>query len=142
MSRKFKSRRVTLTILLVLWLSVQPIVIGVSPAWGFVLPHGHITNGVMTNADWQAHAREHRLGSPSGVLYAARCDGTGVKDTSPILASLTAAQGLLAVLAFDATAQNRVLEIPAPGMRSARLMLHVFSVHEMFFSPLHPPPNV
>src|SRR5581483_10267177 len=77
-------RQVILTILFVLWLSVEAAVIGLTPAWGWILPHEHITRGVLTLSDWERHLQEHLRGE---YVLAVRCDVPRT-DTPTVVASI------------------------------------------------------
>jgi hypothetical protein len=141
MSRQVSPRRVALTSLFVVWLSVQSAVIGLSPAWGFVLPHSHITVGTMTETDWQAHYRQHQFGAHASVFYKAHCE---IPDAvrGAVLASIPDAEGALSTLSVLSIAlPNLQTELPLSYTPCGNLLPREFSAFEWYAPPLHPPPN-
>ena len=142
MLRQKQKLQIGLTCFFVMWLSIQFVVLGVSPRWGFVLPHEHITRGVVTTADWEEHALEHERGLETGSLFKARCDGARTTDASPITASIPNFQGSFSLLsALTATVQPFCIALP--GLAELDVLPHAdtFVVVEMFFPPPEPPPN-
>lgn len=139
MNRYPEPRRTVLTLLFVLWLSAQSIVVAVSPAWGFVLPHEHITRGVLSERAWQEHLREHRLGT--GQFFEIRCD-VPLGNASPVMASVPDAGGALSLFSGAASLHNALVEIPAFGAPQARLCPMDFHVADITIAPLVPPPNL
>jgi hypothetical protein len=134
-------RRIVLTALFVLWLSVQSIIIAMSPAWGFVLPHEHITRGVLSERAWQEHLREHRLGI--GQFFEARCDlpaTGGTKDVVVSIPASAAAFSLFSVIAADVDVAP--IEMHVIDETQTRLLPASFHALEITFAPLEPPPNL
>lgn len=112
--------------------------IGVSPAWGFVLPHEHVTRGTLNQAQWQAHARTHRTGGT--VFYAMNCDG--VKTTNAVVASFPDSASALSVTSFlNALVRDELTQIPSPRMPVAKWRVSALYTRELFYSPPEPPPN-
>lgn len=134
--------RIGLSCFFILWLSVQFVVLGVSPRWGFVLPHEHILRGVVTASEWQEHMREHELGLASGRLFKERCGDQGTTDTSPITASIPNFQGSFSLFsAMSATVQPLRTALPSLVELSVRSDTRAFVVIELFYPPPKPPPN-
>jgi hypothetical protein len=141
MSRQVSPRRIALTSLLVFWLSVQSAVIGLSPAWGFLLPHSHITVGTMTEMDWQAHYRQHQFGAHVSAFYKANCEMSDAASGA-VLASIPDAEGAISMLSVLSIAlPNSHIEIPLLPTPRGSLLPQVFSAFERYDPPLHPPPN-
>jgi len=134
-------RRIVLTALFVVWLSAQSIIIAMSPSWGFVLPHEHITRGILSEQVWQEHLRQHRLGT--GQFFEARCDIPPRSGTNDVVASLPAsavALSLFAIVAADL--HDAAVEIPAFNVAQSRLCRTAFHAFDITFAPLEPPPNL
>lgn len=132
-------RRFALTTLLVFWLSVQTLVIGISPSWALVLPHEHITRGFLSPAAWQAHLREHQLGAR--VAYVQPCDApatSGVRVTASVLDSAGAFSFLTGATAnlVDALTRIPTADLPQITFRAAN-----FNVFDISYAPLEPPPT-
>lgn len=141
MNREMNLRRVTLTIIFSVWLSVQFLVVAFAPSWGFVLSHEHITRGTLNDAAWQAHLREHRLGSSQS--YALRCDLSRALETSAVIASLPDSVGAISMFAlFTAQLHETALEIPQINALRVSLRASKFSAFDIFYAPLDPPPNL
>lgn len=133
-------RRVGLTILFVLWLSIQAAVIGLTPAWGFILPHEHVLRGMMTEADWEQHMAQHRL----GVFFAYTPNCTVPSSQSPRVAeSVPDLNGALSVLSFVVGNVDAGLVIlRTPQTRPTAYSLSGFYAFDIFDIPLEPPPNI
>jgi len=132
-------RRVTLTGLLVLWLSVQTLVIGISPSWGFVLPHDHVTRGFLSASAWQAHLREHQLGVR--IAFAQPCDPLPSTGAS-VMASVPTSAGAFSFVAVAVPSwETTTLKISAPDAPQAKLQAADFYAFQVPSTPLEPPPT-
>jgi hypothetical protein len=124
---------------LVIWLSVQTLAIGISPSWGFILPHDHVTRGFLSQAAWQAHLREHQLGAR--VTYAQPCDSwptTGAR----VIASIPDSAGEFSFFTIaTASLQDALLKIPAPGLPEGTFVAADFYAFDFSYAPLEPPPT-
>lgn len=131
-------RRIALTFWFALWLSLQMFLFGVSPAWGFVLPHEHITRGAVDSAQWQAHAREHQIGG--AVFFAKFCDGT--ETANAVLASVPDSASAFSMASFlTALVRDERVQIPLPRMPVATWRVATMHARELMYSPSEPPPN-
>ncbi len=141
MIREMGLRRVMLTVLFSVWLSVQFLVLAFSPSWGFVLPHEHITRGTLNETAWQDHLRQHHLGSiPS---YALRCGMPRAFENNAVIASIPDSVGAVSIFALlTAQLHETALEIPQINAPRVSLRALPLSAFEMFYAPLDPPPNV
>lgn len=135
------ARRVTLTVLFVIWLSIQTLVIGLSPSWGFVLPHDHITRGNMSAAAWEAHMREHLLGSRQ--LQQAHLDVPQSTEAGTVIASIPDSAGAVSTWSmFTAHLHDANVEIPKINTPRVAWMMPAFVAFELDYAPLEPPPNI
>lgn len=142
MFRAFENWQRIATLWLVVWLSAQAAVIGLVPTWGAALPHSHITRGNMTDADWAAHAREHRLGVSAHAAYEAGCETPTRKHSARVIASVPDADGIFSILpAFAAAFTTPRIEIFECHLPTARVLLHTFAARARFDAPPTPPPN-
>ncbi len=131
-------RRVALTLAFALWLSFQMLLVGISPAWGFVLPHEHLTRGALNQAQWQEHLRAHR--AHTTVFYDSKCDG--VKTTNSVIASFPNGASALSVTGFlNALVGDELTQIPSPRMPVATWRVAAIHSRELVYSPPEPPPN-
>jgi len=132
-------RHVILTILFALWLSAEAAVIGLTPAWGLILPHEHITRGTLTQADWERHLQEHLRGAYSA---AARCDVPRI-DAPAVVASMPDVSSAFSFFSFFTLyLDNALVKIPALDAPSEALVASLFQVFDMRYAPLEPPPNI
>lgn len=138
MFEEMDARRVGFTLLLAAWLGVQSLVAALSPGWGFVLPHEHVTRGALSQGAWQEHLRAHRIGAP--LFYKTRCEVSNA--TESVLASIPNNLGALATFGAPfANVHDARVEIPAFNVVCVSLTHTEIAATEMFYSPLHPPPN-
>jgi hypothetical protein len=141
MVREMDFRRVILTLLLAAWLSVQFLVVALSPSWGFMLPHEHITRGTLSDLAWQEHLREHRLGYMQASEW--QCEGLRSQNSNAVIASLPDSVGTISSFALSvASLQNTHVEIPVPNAPCARFTAFQFFALNVSYSPLDPPPNL
>lgn len=135
------ARRVVLTILFALWLSAQSCVIALSPAWGFVLPHEHITRGVLSERAWQEHLREHELAALRYLDKA--CEGTRPASANAVLASIPeSASALSLFVSATAIVQDTHFELAASTLSGVTLTPQAYFAFDLFYSPPEPPPNL
>lgn len=141
MLMEMDARRVTLTILFVIWLSIQTLVIGLSPSWGFVLPHEHITRGTLSAAAWEEHMREHLLGSRP--LQQAHLDVPQSMEAGTVIASIPDSAGAVSTWSmFAAHMHDANVEIPKFDAPRVAWTTPTFVAFELAFTPLKPPPNI
>lgn len=128
-------------ILLVFWLGARSMVISFVPTWGVFVPHAHLTTNAMTEADWQNHAREHRLGITAHNRSGATCGGS-TKSSNHVFASLPDDDEIVSsVSALIVVLTAQTLQIPVCNVPSARVSAHIFSTRDRFDPPIEPPPN-
>lgn len=140
MNRQIDPRRIGLSLLFAAWLAVQTLVVGVSPTWGFVLPHEHITRGVMSETAWRNHLLEHEFGAIRE--YEWRCDGAN-GTRSDVIASVPENAGAFSFLSFAAaTLQDSRVEIPSPYVVGVTYAESDFFALAMDLAPLDPPPTI
>lgn len=141
MVRELGLRRVMLMLLFAAWLSVQFLVVALSPSWGFVLPHEHITRGILTDAAWQDHVREHR-GAFLNVS-ALRCNDARALESNAVVASIPNGVGAISSFALlTATLQDAHIEIPTPAASCVTFTPAQFFAFDVSYPPLDPPPNL
>lgn len=133
-------RRILLTSLLVVWLSVQTLVIGISPAWGFFLPHTHITRGFLSPTAWAEHLREHQLGYQ--VADVQPCEQPPGSEGHVIASILETAGAFSLFTNATANLQDGLIEIPVPNLPHFTLGTMSFYVSLVAYPPLDPPPTV
>lgn len=133
-------RRILLAPLSVVWLSVQTLVIGISPAWGFLLPHGPITRGFLGPAAWAAHLREHQLGYQAANVQPCR---QPPDSGGHVIASTLDTAGAFSFITYATLSlQDGLIEIPAPDLPHFTLGTKSFYVSLVVYPPLDPPPTV
>lgn len=133
-------RRIGLTILFVLWLSVQGAVIGLTPAWGFILPHDHVLRGPMTEADWEQHMEEHRLGI---VVYSFTPNCSVPQTQQQSVAESVPDLGVSSVFTFFTGNLDAVrVTLRAPHTHSVAVLSPYLYASDIFLAPLEPPPNI
>ncbi len=140
MSSETSPRRVVLVLLLALWLAAQYMVIGLTPAWGYVLPHEHLTRGIVSETAWQQHLLQHR--GVRTVNYALRCDAPRQETGSSILASIPDGASVLSVMSESADLHTLELRIPILPRWLATLRPATFHTFDVSTPPLEPPPNI
>jgi hypothetical protein len=141
MNVEWDLRRRVLTVLLVLWLSVQFVVVALSPSWGFILSHEHIARGAISERVWQEHLRQHRL----GVMYAAEqsCAAPAQNSSNAVMGSIPDTAGAVSLYALtSARIHSTHIEIPALHAPHVTLHWNNAPAYEIFYSPLEPPPNL
>lgn len=134
-------RRAVLTVLMIAWLSVQFPVLALSPTWGFILPHEHVTRGAISQGAWEDHLRQHRLGF--SMSNRVRCDLPADGQGSDVMGSIPETAGAVSVFALAAAhvADARV-EIPTPRLPAATFRNAAWHTLEISYSPPVPPPNL
>jgi hypothetical protein len=135
-------RRIGLTILFAVWLSIQGAVIGLSPAWGFILPHDHILRGTMTEADWQAHMQQDRLGLMYAYIFTPNC--TVPPSQNPHVAEsvpdFNAAASVYSF--FSVNLDTSRFKLQPPQTPAVAPPTTDFYASDIFLTPLEPPPNI
>ncbi len=134
-------RQRALTLLLVLWLSVQFVVVALSPSWGFILPHAHITRGVISERLWQEHLREHRL----GMMFAAEqsCAAPTQNQNHAVMGSVPDAASALSLSTLtSALVHPTRIEISPLNAPPVALRWQDAFVFDVFYTPPEPPPNL
>lgn len=139
MNRQVDPRRIGLTLLFVMWLSVQTLVVGFSPTWGFVLPHEHIMRGTMSDAAWRTHMREHQRGSSSVSLW--NCN-EAKQSSSDVISSVPESAGAFSFVSFAAaTLHDPLIPVPGPSAIGTPFASAEFYALDVFVAPLEPPPT-
>jgi hypothetical protein len=122
----------------VFWLGVQPIAIALSPAWGLVLPHAHITRGALSERGWQEHLLAHQFGS--GIRIEWSCIAPHGTDENRVVASIPVLASALSFLSADLQDARPVIR--AFSSPQVRLNHTQFCVLDIFYTPPEPPPNL
>lgn len=132
-------RRIALVTLFVVWLACQPLAVGLSPAWSAVLPHEHLTRGVVTAAQWQAHLREHlglaRVAATDLCLEAKHSVGNSV------LGSVPDSSGLVTDFGLAGNLHDAFVRIPAIAPLAARVVESAPAALALYYPPPTQPPN-
>jgi len=139
MSGQPSPRRVALVFLFVVWLASQPLVVGLSPSWGAVVPHEHLTRGTVTAAEWQAHLLRHLGIVPAANAQA--CIPANTHSDALVVASVPDGSGMLADFGLLVSFQDAVVRIPAIAPASARLAEVALNGIDRSDPPPTQPPN-
>jgi hypothetical protein len=110
--------------------------VGITPAWGAIMPHAHLTRGFVNQADWQAHLEEHLHGIQTHL--ALRCLPVQTDPDGSVLASFPDANVELSLAAlFAAVLPPARIEADSIDLfrQIARPGLTVLT------APVYPPPD-
>lgn len=135
------ARRVALTFLMTIWLSVQSLMIGVSPTWGMVLPHDHVVLGAVSAAAWQRHLLEHQ--HRTQIISRWNCNLPHASGAGMVLASVPENAEVASVLSFlTADCHDGTLELNPLDRPSVSIGDSAFYALDISYRPLLPPPNL
>ncbi len=141
MSEPITPRRIVLTVLFTVWLALQAMVLGLTPAWGYFVPHTHLTRGIVTQTDWDAHMQEHLRGDAPVASTFGKLPNT--KPNKTIVGSIPDSGNALSVFnGWDVTLTDTQVRLTAPNALSAPLNAARFHRIDMVYAPLDPPPNL
>jgi hypothetical protein len=122
------------------WLAVQFMVVGLTPAWGAVLPHTHVIRGPVTAAEWQAHLEQHRNGfsfpAPGFCRSTLPAGGKQIFGSVPDSSTAFSLTSLLGACLPQAQSEFNPMELHESLTRS-----ELDALTEMFYPPPELPPN-